>query len=511
MPEETVDVCIIGSGWGGAIPALRLSQAGKSVVVLERGRAWRSQDFRQSADLRYVTSLYQAHASEDLRLFVTVGASILGGTSPLFSNVMLRTPSLVFERRDETGRRVWPEPLSRQLFDPYYDRVERDVGVRQLRWTDAEYPGRDCRDGTGQAGIWDLVPKRGAIFAQACKAAGYDEVSPVPVALNDRCVNCGWCSLGCQFGAKRTPEFVYIPAAQASGARFLTQHDAKSLEPIPLSDRYRVHAVDTRSQTAKTFVARVVILAAGTMATPVILLRSKARWPLQWSGLSDQVGRKLSINGDYALTADLPTEDPAQFSETFRGKIISVSCWSFLETHGFIFQDVFPITVGFALGWGTESGKSWGLEFKRLMEQLPTTLMGIIGMGIDGDDGTVSYDPLFDGAKIRFAPGERTRRLFADMTAKAREIVEAVDGRLLSSPWLFNEGRYGAVHPLGSCRMGAASDQGAVDQHGQVFNYPNLFVTDGSAIPGALAVNPSLTIAANTERVSEYIVDHFPG
>src|SRR5262249_46431279 len=156
------------------------------------------------------------------------------------------------------------------------------------------------RDGMEGNDVWDLVPKRGFVFAKACQAAGYNEVGPVPVALDHHCVDCGWCTTGCMFGAKRTPNKVYIPAAQAQGARFLAQHTAQTIEPSLLSRPYKVHAIDLTTRAAKTFIAKVVILAAGTLNTPVILLRSKFRFPLRWERLSPQVGKKLSANGDAA-------------------------------------------------------------------------------------------------------------------------------------------------------------------------------------------------------------------
>lgn len=508
MADEHVDVCVIGSGWGGSIPALRLSAAGKSVVVLEKGRAWDDADFKQTVDPRYLLSLFRADTSDDLKAVIVTSEAVLGGTSPLYSNVMLRTPSLVFQRLDMEGRRVWPSPLSRALFDPYYDRVEADTGVVPLRWSDPEYPGADCRDGMTGSRVWDLAPKRGYVFAKACQAAGYNEVGPVPVALDHRCVDCGWCTTGCSFGAKRTPNKVYIPAAQAQGARFLTQHAAQTIEPSFLSSSYKVHAVDLTTRAAKTFVAKVVILAAGTMNTPVILLRSKFRFPPRWDRLSPRVGAKLSANGDAAYAVDLPAVDPLETSETFRGKIISVACWSFLEEFGFILQDTYLLNSALALVAEPAEGPGWGIEYKHAMRALATTVNGIVAMGLDGDDGTIRYNSLTDKGHIAWRLTETSAQLYRHIGEKVQEIVAAVGGTVLRTP--LADGRVASVHPLGSCRMAEDPSLGPLDVNGQVFGYPNLYVTDGSALPGALAVNPSLTIAANAERLSEHILNQFP-
>jgi choline dehydrogenase-like flavoprotein len=508
MPEEFVDACVIGSGWGGSIPARRLSEAGKSVVLLERGKEWRATDFRQTQDLRYILSLFEDVLADNNRGTIPIG-QVLGGTAVLYSNVMLRTPSLVFQRKDEEGRSVWPVGLTRQVFDPYYERVEKDVGVRQLRWTDLAYPGASCQDGTGDPGIWDLVTKRGYIFSEACKASGYNQVSPVPVALNN-CTNCGWCTTGCKFGAKRTPEHVYLPPARDHGARIFVEHDVRTIEPA--GERYRVRAFDMRTRSERTFTAKVVILAAGAMYSPVILHRSQASFARLWDRLSPQVGKKLSIDGDLGFGANFPTEVTKQFSEMYRGKIISVTCWDFLEEYGFILQDLYAIPVGPAVKYPMRrtGGKFWGLEYKQLWTDFGTTITGFGAMGIDGDDGTVLYNPLIDKPRLIWQPSAKTLELFRVIEEKVREIVETYDGELLRNPWM-DEQKMAAVHPLGTCRMGEDTRQGVVDANGQVFNYPNLFITDGSAIPGALAVNPSLTIAANAERISDYIVDQFPG
>ncbi|MBI1745544.1 MAG: GMC family oxidoreductase [Acidobacteria bacterium] len=508
MAEENVDVCIIGSGWGGAIPALRLSAAGKSVVVLERGRAWKDSDFRQTVDPRYVLSLFRIDTSADLKATMVTSQALLGGTSPLFSNVMLRAPSLVFDRGDDEGNRYWPRSLDRALFDPYYQRVENDLGVVPLRWTDEGYPGLNCQDGEAADHTWDLVPKRGYAFAKACQAAGYNEVSPVPVALDHRCVDCGWCTMGCIFGAKRTPDKVYIPAAQAQGARFLTEHEAKTIEPEFLSDHYKVHAVDMVNRQSKTFVAKVVVLAAGAMNTPVILQRSKFRFPRLWDRLSRQVGKKLSANGDAAFAVNLPVSEAMLASETFRGKIIGTTCWSFLEEFGFTLQDTYLLNSALALVVEPPDGPGWGLEYKHFMQALATTVNGIISMGLDGDDGEIRYNSLTDKGHMTWRMSTRSAQLYRTISAKVGEIVKAAGGQILKTP--LAENRIACVHPLGSCRMGDDPDLGPLRADGQLYGYPNVYVTDGSALPGSLAVNPSLTIAANAERVSEGIRNNFP-
>jgi cholesterol oxidase len=137
-------------------------------------------------------------------------------------------------------------------------------------------------------------------------------------------------------------------------------------------------------------------------------------------------------------------------------------------------------------------------------------MVGIGGMGIDGANGRVTLDAngraKLDWLK-RLVPGDRTYELIEGIRSACRVIVEAGGGELLHEQEWSDDRRMLGVHPLGGCRMGRSAAAGVVDGRGEVFGYPGLFVVDGSIMPGAIGVNPSLTIAAVAEKLSDGIRD----
>src|SRR3954453_4158991 len=210
---ERVDVCIIGSGFGGSISAFRLSElyraAGvdpKNILVLERGRRFKHTDFRQSMAIENLAKTYNLTQSSGGAGAVTapgtsgvqvVTASAVGGGSNLYLAASLRAPTETFERRDHRAddggdRRMWPAEISRRTLDPYYTRAEHGLRVRQPSWKQ--------------------VSKSGGLWAATLNAAGHS-CDRVPLAIDaKRCVDAKWCHTGCVFGAKNTVLTNYLGA-----------------------------------------------------------------------------------------------------------------------------------------------------------------------------------------------------------------------------------------------------------------------------------------------------------
>ena len=197
MATERVDVCIVGSGFGGSISAYRLSElyraAGvdpKNILVLERGRRFKHTDFRQSMAIENLAKTYNLIQSSGGAGAITapgpsgvqvVTASAVGGGSNLYLAASLRAPREVFERRDHRAddgpaRRMWPKQISRRSLDPFYRRVELGLRVRQPSWRE--------------------VSKSGGLWAATLDAAGHT-CDRVPLAIDfGRCVDAMWCHTG---------------------------------------------------------------------------------------------------------------------------------------------------------------------------------------------------------------------------------------------------------------------------------------------------------------------------
>ena len=214
------DVCVIGSGFGGGVAALRLTEAGRSVVVLEAGSRWDgrpgSKAFQQTlGDFEYWLDLLDITAGVDLfgnALSAVVTGRGLGGGSLVYSMVSLRAPSVVFDDP------IWPSEVNRSTLDPYYGAAEAQLGITQLQWT----------GGAGED--WKVVSKRDGAFADACQKAGVS-CDPIPCAVDSGCGNIGWCTTGCVRGAKTSVDRRYIQPAEDAGAQIELEAHASEVSP----------------------------------------------------------------------------------------------------------------------------------------------------------------------------------------------------------------------------------------------------------------------------------------
>ena len=289
MSVETTDVVVIGTGFGGAIPAYHLAAGGASVVMLERGPEVATEEFAHDLQIGTYTRFVDLINGDGMQV---VAGNCVGGSSVVYFAASLRAPSFVFERTGSAGSsRLWPAAITRSDLDPWYDRVEESLPVAEQAWDDVPYAG----------GVW----------AAACRNAGHT-CNPVPVAVDlPTCTNCNWMMSGCRFDAKRSMLLNYLPAARAHGAQIRPLHEVQSIGPaLTPGYRYRVDysvldADDYRIPTgAGAIEAKIVILAAGAMGTPVILQRSEATL----GGMPAAVGRYFSRNGDRVSMALLDEE-----------------------------------------------------------------------------------------------------------------------------------------------------------------------------------------------------------
>ena len=208
MTVERCDVVVIGSGFGGAIPAYHLAAGGADVVVLERGPRMATQEFTHDLRLGTYTRFVDLVQGDGMTV---VAGNCVGGSSVVYFAASLRAPGFVFERTRGTGIRQWPRALTRSALDPWYDRVEETLPVAQQDWDD--------------------MPYAGGLFAAACHRAGRT-CNPVPVAVDlARCTNCNWMLNGCRFGAKRSMLLNYLPAAEAHGADVRPLHEVQTIGP----------------------------------------------------------------------------------------------------------------------------------------------------------------------------------------------------------------------------------------------------------------------------------------
>lgn len=512
---EEFDVIIVGSGFGGSIPAFHLATAGARVLVLERGPRLASHEYDQSLKFgSSSTRIFDFTAGDGMSV---LGGNCVGGGSVVYFAAMPRAPHFVFDRQGGLGHRLWPSQISRDTLDPWYDRVATALPVRSHSWEEVSYPG----------GLW----------AALCNHAGRT-ANPLPSAVDTaRCTNCNWMMSGCTEDAKRSLLLNYIPAAEAAGAQIRDLHEVQHLGKTA-DGKYtvhynHVHPVDYRlSEGSGVARARIVILAAGAGATPVILQRSEPHL----GPMPDAVGKYFSGNGERinvavidedAVGRDLRlrthTGEPYRAFQIGRGPVVAT--WDHVDgrlpeyERYAIEQLYFPPGLGTILAQARtrDGGPGWfGLEKKELLARWQSWLM-LFALIEDDNEGEFGPPPpsgnavrlsqqLLGRGTLRYRPRPTTRAAWARTDAAVREIIEdAGFGRV--DPWSNDlVGAY-TVHPLASCRIGDNPATSALDHTHELRGHRGIYVTDGSSVPTALTVNPSNTIAALAERAVPFIAD----
>lgn len=509
MTVESTDVLVIGSGFGGAIPAYHLAAGGAKVTILERGPHLRTEEFTHDLRLGTFTKIIDAIQCSGITV---IAGNCVGGSSVAYLAASLRAPSFIFDRTDAKGRRLWPASITRATLDPWYDRVDEALPVARQDWTDVSYAG--------------------GVFAAACRNAGRT-CNPNPVAVDlTACTNCGWMMNGCQFGAKRSMLLNYLPAAESHGAKIRPLHEVQHIARRPFGEhRYRIHYRVISEQDYTQHVdqglidAKIVVLAAGTMGTPVILKRSQ----VLLGGVPHAVGRHFSGNGDRVSVArlhfdrvrdvlGLPVPPEIPDAAMHIGKAINtISFDNLKETNDsrFSLQQIdFPPTLNY-LAQSPEAPGWFGLAKRELRESWRSWLT-VLAMTEDDNEGVFGTPPphgnftriaLSGGiGPLNYDPSDTTLAGWAAADRELRDIVER-DGLSRVMPWTEQPGGVLSAHPLASCRLGDDDDISALTEQSELRGSPGLFVTDGAAVPTALCVNPSLTIAALAERACPGIVD----
>jgi len=510
MTVETTDVLVIGSGFGGAIPAYYLAAGGARVTVLERGPQLATADFTQDLNLGTYSRIVDVIKGDGISV---IAGNCVGGGSVVYLAASLRAPSFVFNRQAGTTQRQWPAALSRATLDPWYDRAEQALPVTRLDWDNVSYAG--------------------GVLAAACNRAGRT-CNPVPVAVDlTRCTHCNWMLNGCTQGAKRSMLLNYLPAAEAYGAEVRPLHEVQAIAPSAEPGyQYAVCYLQFDANDplcpvgTGTLHAKIVIVAAGAAATPVILQRSAGAL----GGIPTAVGRYFSGNGDRISVAVVDESRAASLLGLSRtagtaygalpiGMAITAATYDRLDasapefTRHTLEQIYFPPMT--ALLAQTSSTPSWfGIAARDQRRQWPSWLT-VLAMTEDTNEGVFGTLPLTGGftrlaaglglSSLSYQPSRQTLSGWQGADADLRGILEK-DGLAQVQPW--SEDVTGAVtaHPLSSCRIGDDPGTSALDDTHELRGHQGIFVTDGSAVPTSLTVNPSLTIAALAERAVPAII-----
>lgn len=531
-------VVVVGSGYGGGIAASRLARAGQQVCVLERGKEFQPGEYpntettalgEMQVDLpqQHVgsrTGLYDFHVNSDINVFVGCG---LGGTSLVNANVSLKAEPRVF---DDIR---WPKALRDDVNTLLAQGYQRAQAMLKPNPYPENFPPLPKLQALEKSSKY-LNEK---FYRTPINVTFQDGVNHVGVEQKE-CNLCGDCVSGCNNHAKNTVLMNYLPDAKNHGAEIYTQVSVRRIEHQ--DGRWLVHyqllnAGQEKFDAPTMFVsADIVILAAGTLGSTEILLRSKAH------GLtvSDKLGDNFTGNGDVLAFGynteqvingvgfgDRPTEGREPVGPCITG-IIDMREQPQLD-NGLVIEEgsipgglagILPTTFAAAaklLGKDTDSGiGDFAAEKTRELESLTRgAYTGAVRntqtyLVMTHDDAAGRMYLQDDRLRIEWKDVGR-QPIFQRVNNRLTEATEPLGGTQIPNPiWTDAFGHdLVTVHPLGGCILAEDAEHGVVNHKGQVFAkqqgqavYENLYVADGSVIPRTLGVNPLLTISAVAER-----------
>ncbi|WZH52378.1 MAG: GMC family oxidoreductase [Nocardioides alkalitolerans] len=521
------DVLVVGSGFGGSVSALRLTEKGYKVGVLEAGARFEDADFASTSfDLKKYLFAPQAGCYGIQRIdaikdcLILAGAGV-GGGSLVYANTLYEPLDAFYDDPSWSHITDWKSELA-----PYYDQAKRMLGV-------VENPVRTASDdvmlkvaeemGVGDTfhptpvGVFFGGPEHGG-----AEEGGVDVEDPFFGGAGPRrttCRNCGECMTGCRHNAKNTLVKNYLYLAEQLGA---TVHPLTTVTRVrPLAGGgYRVDvrwtkAKLSRRSAVRSYTAEQVVFSAAALGTQKLLHRLKATGDLP--GVSDRLGVLTRTNSESilgALAPDLSTDyskgvaitsswhpDPVTHIEPVRyGKGSNAMA---------LMQTVLTDGDGPGPRWQTWLKELWRerrnvLDLYDMKHWSERTVIALVMQTLDNSITTFPKRTPFgwrlSSKQGHGAPNPTWIPIANEATRRIAAMIGGKPGGTVGEP--FN--RPLTAHFIGGCTIGESPETGVVDPYQRMFGHPGLHVVDGSAISANLGVNPSLTITAQAERAMAF-------
>ena len=507
------DVVVIGSGFGGSVAALRLREKGYTVAVLEAGRRFEDKDFPKTswrlrkflfAPALGLYGIQRIHALPDVLILCGAG---VGGGSLVYANTLYQPGDKYFDDPQWKSITDWKSELT-----PFYELARRMLGVEiNPYFSPSDQAMKDVAEQMGVGHTFTLAPL-GIHFG---KGEGVESPDPYFGGVGPArtgCTNCGSCMTGCRHNAKNTLPKNYLGLAEKAGAEVFPVTTATKLEQRG-DGSWKITTKktdDVFGSRGKTFIARDVVMAAGTYNTQKLMHTFKAT---TLPKISDFLGN-LSRTNSEALTGAIMPTTKIDFS---RGAAITSSFYPSPDTH------VEPVRYGkgsnsmgllqtlLTDGWNSkERRRHWVKQFiaqpslfakilnvhkwsertviTLVMQNVDSSIKVFMKRGIFGNKLTSTNDSEHPNATYIPAANETIKKVAENYGGIAAGTV----GDLIGAPF--------TAHFVGGCVIGTDENSGVIDPYHRVYNYPTLHVVDGSTITANLGVNPSLTITAQAER-----------
>jgi cholesterol oxidase len=525
------DFIVIGSGFGGSVSALRLTEKGYRVAVMEMGRRWTPENlpatnwkfwrwiWRPGLGLRGFFNI------EPFRHVVIMHGCAVGGGSITYANTLLVPGEDIWESGSWAGLADWKAEMPRHFA----------TAVRMLGVVENHILGpadHILQRAAAESGVADTFYRTRVAVFEGPEGEPPGRAYPDPYFGGEgpprtTCIGCGGCMMGCRYHAKNSLDHNYLYLAEKRGARVFAETKVVDVRPLDGSpdgsQGYEVFTVPSTMPAGRRrrFTCRGVVFAASALGTMDLLLRLKERGSLP--AISAQLGNRVRTNCESLIGVRVPgsREDLSQ------GIAIGSGCYLDRYTH--IEATRYPKgsdAMGLLATVLTEGAPGrnrtllWLKLLVRSLWRAPLRTLRILHpfgwaresmillcmQTLDGHiDMRLGRPWFWPFRRVLRSQGQRIPTSIPQADEFARKLAAAIGGTPMSmlTEILFDVP--GTAHVLGGCPMAGSPDFGVVDSRNRLFGYNNMYVCDGSVIAANLGVNPSLTICALTERAMSYI------
>ncbi|MEU6624758.1 GMC family oxidoreductase [Streptomyces litmocidini] len=535
------DVLVVGSGFGGSVTALRLTEKGYRVGVLEAGRRFtRATLPKNSWDLKNflwapALGLYGLQRIHLLGNVMVLAGAGVGGGSLNYANTLYVPPKPFFDDPQWKDITDWQDELR-----PYYDQAKRMLGVRlNPTMTPSDVHLKSAAQAMGIGDTFHMAPV-GVFFGDGLDAVDGDGVGTSRAKPGEEvadpyfggagparraCTECGECMTGCRHGAKNTLNENYLYLAEKAGA---TVHPMTTVVTVTEDSRggFAVKTLPTDNRKkgkGRTFTARRVVIAAGTYGTQTLLHRMKDSGLLP--RISNRLGELTRTNSEGLVGAQTTDrryrkrhgKEKADFT---RGVAITSSVHPDENTHiepvryGKGSNSMGSLTV-LQVPYGAHRVRNWFLNLLKhpalAVRSLSNwhwserTIIGLVMQSLDNSLTTYRKPGGLGKGLLtaRQGHGAPNPVQIPEATQAATLLAEEINGfagsnvgELMGTPL--------TAHFLGGCPIGADGETGVIDPYHRLFGHPGISVVDGAAVSANLGVNPSLTITAQAERAMSF-------
>lgn len=522
------DFLVVGSGFGGSVSALRLSEKGYSVGVLERGKRFKDADFPKTnwSVTRYLwLPLLKCFGIQNLSLFrnvLVLSGSGVGGGSLVYANTLVEPSDLFYKASSWSELGDWRTELS-----AHYREAKRMLGVvANPRETYPDTILKECARELGREQTFKMADV-GVFFGEP------DKVVPDPYfggagPARTGCNFCGACMVGCRTNAKNTLEKNYLYFAEKKGTKIYPERKVLWIRPVELNSE-KGYEVCTEKSTRwifrerRIFRARKVVVAAGVLGTMDLLLRSKLVHKTL-PHLSDQLGYGVRTNSESLIGVTERSPGP----DVNYSKGIAITSIFHPDDHTHIEPVRYPEGSSLMKFLALPMADGERLRGIRMIVGLflaPIDAIRVIfGVRNWAKHSVILLVMQTVDSRMRFALGRNIFTFFRkalttvedagvfripSYIAIGHRVARLFAGKVNGIPQnALNEVLFGiptTAHILGGAMIGKDAKSGVVSTTQEAFGYPGLYVCDGSVIPANLGVNPSLTITAMTERAMSLV------